>query len=231
MTGWITGLAVAGWLGILTSISPCPLATNIAAVSYLGRHLHSRRMAVAGAVIYAFGRAGVYIAIGLAIAWGLSSAPELSTFLQANIGPFVGPVLILVALVLLEWIQLPLDFGLAGQATANRMARWGLAGEFLLGALFALTFCPVSAALFFGALLPLALAGSGPLPYLVLYGLGTALPVAVIAVGIAFGAKGTPRLIAAIQSSQKFLRKGTASIILLVGIYLTLTLSLGLDRI
>lgn len=228
MTAWITGLVAAGWLGILTSISPCPLATNIAAVSYLGRHLHSRRMAVLGAVIYALGRASIYIVIGLAIAWGLSSAPNLSAFLQSNIGPFVGPVLILVALVLLDWIQLPLQFGVAGQATANRMAKWGLAGEFLLGALFALTFCPVSAALFFGALLPLVLGGDAPLSQLAVYGFGTALPVGVIAVALAFGAAGSAKIIAVIQSSQKHLRTGTAIVILLVGIYLTLTLSLEL---
>jgi len=228
MNSFAAGMLAAAWLGILTSISPCPLATNIAAVSYLGRHLHSRRLAIAGAVIYALGRASIYVVIGLLIAWGLASAPNLSTFLQANIGPFLGPVLILVGLALLDWIQLPLQFGVAGQATAGRMARWGLAGEFLLGALFALTFCPVSAALFFGALLPLVLAGSAPLPQLAVYGLGTALPVGVIAVALAFGAAGSARIIATIQSSQKYLRQGTAIVILLVGVYLTLTLSLML---
>lgn len=227
MTAWIAGLIAAGWLGILTSISPCPLATNIAAVSYLGRHLHSRQMAVLGALAYALGRASIYVVIGLAIAWGLSSAPNLSIFLQSNLGPFVGPVLILVALVLLDWIQLPLQFRVADQSTANRIAKWGLAGEFLLGALFAITFCPVSAALFFGALLPLVLGGEAPLSQLAVYGLGTALPVGLIAVALAFGAAASTKIIAAIQSSQKHLRFGTSVVILLVGIYLTLTVSIG----
>lgn len=184
-------------------------------------------MVVLGALTYALGRASIYVVIGLAIAWGLSSAHNLSIFLLSNLGSFVGPVLILVALVLLDWIQLPLQFGMVDQSTANRMAKWGLAGEFLLGALFALTFCPVSAALFFGALLPLVLGGEAPLPQLAVYGLGTALPVGLIAVALAFGAAASTKIIAAIQSSQKHLRFGTSVVILLVGIYLTLTVSIG----
>ncbi len=223
----IAGMAAAGWLGILTSISPCPLATNIAAVSYLGRRMHSRRMAVAGAVAYATGRAAVYVILGLIITWGLSNAPALSNSLQNHIGPFLGPLLILVALVLLGWIELPVRFGVAGQSTATRLAGWGLAGEFFLGALFALTFCPVSAALFFGALLPMAIAAPTPLPALAFYGFGTALPVGVLAIALAFGMHGSSKMISAIQKSRGLLGNITGGVLLLVGIYLTLTLSLG----
>ncbi len=226
MTSFGTGLLAAGWLGILTSISPCPLATNIAAVSYLGRHLHSRRMAALGALAYAAGRTAVYIVIGLAVAWGLSSSPRLSAFLQGNIGPFVGPVLILVALVLLGWIRLPIDFSAGGQATAERLASFGVAGEFLIGALLALTFCPVSAALFFGTVIPLALASASPLPPLAVYGIGTALPVAAVSVSAALGLAASDKLLAAIQRWQGPMQKVTAALVLLIGIYLTLTLSL-----
>ena len=226
MTSFGTGLLAAAWLGILTSISPCPLATNIAAVSYLSRRMHSRRLAALGAVAYAAGRTAVYIVIGLAVAWGLSSSPQLSAFLQTNIGPFVGPVLILVALVLLGWIRPPIDFRAGGQATAERLASFGVAGEFLIGALFALTFCPVSAALFFGTLIPLALASASPLPLLVAFGVGTSVPVAVISLSVVLGLGSSGKMLAAIQRWQGPMQKVTATLILLIGIYLTLTLSL-----
>jgi cytochrome c biogenesis protein CcdA len=226
MTSLSTGLLAAAWLGILTSISPCPLATNIAAVSYLSRRMHSRRLAALGALAYAAGRTAVYVAIGLVVAWGISSSPRLSAFLQENIGPFVGPVLIVVALVLLGWIRLPLDVRLGGQTTAERLASLGVAGEFLIGALFALTFCPVSAALFFGTLIPLALASASPLPPLAVYGIGTALPVAAVSVTGALGLASSGKMLAVIQRWQSPLQNLTASLILLIGIYLTVTLSL-----
>ena len=220
------GLIAAGWLGILTSISPCPLATNIAAVSYLGRRMHSRRMAVLGAMGYAAGRTAIYVVIGLVVGWGISSSPRLSAFLQGNIGPFVGPVLIVVALVLLGWIRLPLDFRAGGQKTAEQLASLGVAGEFLIGALFALTFCPVSAALFFGTLIPLALASTSPLPPLVAFGVGTSVPVAAISVSVALGLGSSGKMLATIHGWQGALQNLTATLILLIGIYLTVTLSL-----
>lgn len=224
----ISALLAALWLGLLTSVSPCPLATNIAAVSFLSRRMHSRRMAVAGAVAYAVGRAVVYVLLGLLLTLGLAAAPTLSTFLQTRLLPFVGPLLIIVALVLLGWIRLPLDFGFHNPKAAGRLARLGLLGEFLLGMLFALTFCPVSAALFFGTLLPLAVATPVPLPVLAVYGIGTALPVGVLAVLIALGLASAGKMIAALQHYQGRVRAATAAVILLVGLWLTLRSSLGL---
>lgn len=224
----ISALLAALWLGLLTSVSPCPLATNIAAVSFLSRRMHSRRMAVAGAIAYALGRALVYVLIGLLLALGLAAAPAVSTFLQTQLLPFVGPLLMLVALVLLDWIRLPLDFGFHDQKAAGRLAAFGLLGEFLLGMLFALTFCPVSAALFFGTLLPLAVATPLPLPVFAVYGLGTALPVGVLAVLIALGLASAGKMIAALQHYQGRVRAATAVVILLVGLWLTLSASFGL---
>lgn len=224
----LSAMLAALWLGLLTSVSPCPLATNIAAVSFLACRMHSRRMAVAGAVAYATGRAAVYVIIGLLLALGLAAAPTVSTFLQTQLLPFVGPLLIVVALVLLDWIHLPLDFGFHNQKAAGRLASLGLLGEFLLGMLFALTFCPVSAALFFGTLLPLAVASPLPIPLFAVYGIGTALPVGVLAVLIALGLASAGKLIAALQRWQGRVRAATAAVILLVGLWLTLSASLGL---
>lgn len=221
-------MLAALWLGILTSVSPCPLATNIAAISFLSRRIHKRGMAVAGAIAYTLGRATVYTVIGVILAIGLAAAPSLSNFLQSNLLPFIGPVLILVALVLLGWISLPFEFGFSNQLKASRLASLGLAGEFFLGVLFALTFCPVSAALFFGTLLPMALSTPFALPIFATFGIGTALPVGLLAVSIALGLSSTSSMLALIQKWQVYIRNGTAAIILAVGLWLTMSASFGI---
>ncbi len=220
----ITSWFIAAWLGVLTSISPCPLATNIAAVSFLARRMHSRRLAVAGALAYASGRAAIYLVIGLLVTWGLATAPTLSTLLQQNVAPFIGPLLIVVGLVLLGWLSLPIQFGLSSSATAERLAGLGLLGEFLLGMVFALTFCPVSAALFFGTLLPLAVVGGAAWTLLLIYGVATAIPVGVIAVLLALGANLPRKILGGIQRWQGLVGKITGTAILLVGVWLTVRL-------
>ncbi|MGW8258007.1 MAG: hypothetical protein ACWGMZ_11015, partial [Thermoguttaceae bacterium] len=49
------GVLSALWLGILTSISPCPLATNIAAISYIGRRVDSSKQVFLTGLVYTLG--------------------------------------------------------------------------------------------------------------------------------------------------------------------------------
>lgn len=219
----LAALAAAAWLGIVTSISPCPLATNIAAVSFLARRLDSRRRAVLGVATYAAGRAVAYAAIGIIVAAGLAAAPHASQFLQRFLQPFLGPLLIGVALVLLGWIPVRLDFGPARPGASEGLVQRGLPGAFALGVLFAVTFCPISAALFFGSLMPLALASDGPMLLIVVYGLATALPVAVPALLIVLGAGSAARVMNDVQRWQGRVQAATAWAILAVGAYLTLS--------
>jgi cytochrome c-type biogenesis protein len=224
----IAALAVAAWLGIVTSISPCPLATNIAAVSYLGRRLDSRQLAAFGVLSYATGRALAYAIIGLAVAWGLAAAPQASMFLQHALLPFMGPVLIFVGLVLLGWIPLKISFGAARPGSAEGLANCGLPGAFLLGLLFALTFCPISAALFFGSLLPLALTSESQVPLFVVYGLATALPVGALALLVVLGAGSAAQVMKNVQRWQARVQAITAGVIVAVGVYLALSGTLKL---
>lgn len=217
----------AAWLGLLTSVSPCPLATNIAAVSFLARRVDSSRRATLGVISYASGRATAYATIGLLVAWGVAAAPATSRILQSALEPFIGPLLIVVGLVLLGWIPLNLNFGPAKPGATEGLANRGLPGAFLLGALFAITFCPTSAALFFGSLLPLSLTTPTQLPLFVIYGLATALPVAVVALAVLFGAQAGAKLVGGLQRWQRALQIANGWLIVVIGIYLTLSGTLG----
>lgn len=171
-------------MGILTSISPCPLATSIAATTVLARRLGNTRRAAAGVLAYTLGRVAAYALLAGILFFGLASMPALFAFLRQEVLPLVGPILILAGMVVLGWLPLPVHWKLGTSATADRISRRGIAGEFALGGLFALSFCPVSAALFFGSLIPLAATSPLSLGAVVLYGIGTALPVGIVS-GIA----------------------------------------------
>ena len=219
---WIA-LGSALWLGVVTSVSPCPLATNVAATSVLARRVGQRRRALAGAVAYTLGRVAAYGLLALIILAGVSSMPAVSTFLRETFLPLVGPILILAGMAVLGWLPLPFNFKAGGAKSAEKLASWGLLGEFSLGALFALSFCPVSAALFFGSLIPIAVASAMPALPVALYGIGTALPVGLIAIALVLSAEKASRTLNQIQRFQKVAVVLTGSVLTAVGLWLTLT--------
>ena len=88
------------WLGILTSISPCPLATNIAAISYIARRVDSPRHVLASGALYTLGRTISYVALGVLLVYSLVSAPVVSHVLQKYIGKIIGPLLVIVGMFL-----------------------------------------------------------------------------------------------------------------------------------
>ena len=216
------------WLGLLTSISPCPLASNLAAIAYLARRVESRRKALVGAAAYTLGRVAAYAAIAGLLALGVVGAPEISQNLQRWIGPLLGPLLILTAMVLLGLITLPFQFSATSQEKADRWISRGWWGEFVLGFLFALSFCPVSAALFFGSLIPLALGSGQPVLLVVLYGIGTAAPIAVLALLMAFSMNIASRAAGSIAKARPWISKVTGALLLIAGLYLTANQTLGI---
>lgn len=229
MTTEIAILATALWLGVVTSVSPCPLATNVAAISVLTRRVGHRRGAVASAVAYTAGRMAVYVGIALILFAGLISMPSVSAFLRTEILPLVGPILILVGMAVLGWLPLPISFQLVDGQKAERIAQWGLLGDFLIGALFALSFCPVSAALFFGSLVPLALPSAAPPITVAFYGMGTALPVGLIALLLVFSTEKAAAALGKLQHIEQYARRFTGTVLVLVGIWLTVSNLLPVD--
>lgn len=221
-------LGTALWLGVLTSISPCPLATNIAAISFIGRRLDSRPAVLLSGLLYTLGRVLAYVAIAAVIIAGLLAIPALSNWLQKYMHQLLGPLLVVAGMFLLDLFALPRSGGGTTEALGKRAAQAGAIGALLLGLLFAVTFCPVSAALFFGSLVPLALEQRSPVLMPVVYGLGTALPVVVFAVIIAFSAQALGRVFNALTAFARWAKLVTGVVFILTGIYLTLHYVFGL---
>ncbi len=222
METYALGAASALWLGILTSISPCPLATNVAAISYIGRRVGNTRAVFASGVLYTLGRMLAYVALAALLVASLLSAPGVSLALQKYMHKVIGPLLVLLGMVLLELLT-PGRFNVGlGSHLQERAARWGMGGAGIMGILFALTFCPVSAVLYFGNLVPLAVKFHSTLVLPSLYGLGTGLPVLAFAVVIAFGAQSVGKLYAGLAQIEWWARRATGLVLILLGIYFSL---------
>jgi cytochrome c biogenesis protein CcdA len=222
VSGWLWAALTASWLGILTSLSPCPLATNITAISFVGRRTGSPRGVLLAGLLYALGRTAVYVLIGTLLVSSLLSASSVSIALQAWMSKILGPLLILVGMVMLDLVRITLKGRGFGARFQQRVERWGILGALALGVVFALTFCPVSAALFFGSLIPLSIQhGSGVvLPFL--FGIGTALPVIVVSVLLASGARFLGSLFSKMTQVERWMRWTTGAVFVGVGIYLSL---------
>lgn len=226
-SAWLA-VGSALWLGILTSISPCPLATNIAAVSYVGRQVGSTRAVLLAGGLYTAGRALAYAVLGAAAVWSLMSMVAVSSFLQGGFRRALGPLLIAVGFLLLGLIKLDLPGIGVSDGLQRRVDRSGIWGAGLLGIVFALSFCPVSAGLFFGSLVPLAAGRGSPLLLPALFGIGTALPVAAFAVLIAAGAGWLGKALDRVQTFEIWARRVTAMVFIAVGVYETLRWTLYL---
>lgn len=215
------GAVSALWLGILTAMSPCPLATNIAAVSFIGKQYRSTSRVVLSGLAYVFGRMAAYLGLGAMLVAGILSTPGLSGFLQKSMNKILGPILILAGMVLLDLLRFPTFGEGIGEKVREKAGKGGLPGAVLLGVLFALSFCPVSAALFFGSLVPLSVARDSPVIYPLLFGFGTGIPVIAFAVMIAFGMRSIEAVFRGVTRVEPWVRRITGVIFIVAGLYYT----------
>jgi len=222
MEGSFGGAILAFWLGILTSISPCPLATNIAAMSYLGKKVGRAGQVLLSCAAYTLGRAIVYVGLGLLIAESLLSIPGASNFLQKYMNKLLGPILILVGMFLLELLTFDFRVSAGSEQLREKAAARGILGAGLLGVLFALAFCPVSAALFFGSLVPLSIEHRSPIAFPCLYAVGTALPVLAFALLLALGAQQVGKVFTQVSRIEWWARRITGAVFVVAGIYYSL---------
>jgi cytochrome c biogenesis protein CcdA len=220
VTEFMLAAASAVWLGVLTSISPCPLATNIAAISYIGRRVDSTRHVLLAGLLYTVGRVAAYVVLAFLIVGTALSSPGISLFLQKYMHLLLGPMLIIVGMFLVGLVRINLGGGGVSDAVKARVDALGIWGAVVLGALFALAFCPTSAALFFGNVMA-SLSARSTVLLPMLYGVGTALPVIVFAVLIAMGSQKLGHAFNAVSKAEFWARTLTGAAVLIVGLWMT----------
>ncbi|MFA7319258.1 MAG: aromatic aminobenezylarsenical efflux permease ArsG family transporter [Parcubacteria group bacterium] len=206
-------------LGVMTSISPCPLATNITAIAYLSKDTKTPKNTLIGGLMYTLGRALSYTLLATLIYFGLSSF-EIAKLFQGWGDKVLGIVLILISLVMSGVIKI--NFG-SKSNRVEKVKEWlaskGYLGALLLGMLFALAFCPYSGVIFFGILVPLVLKSAESFLLPTLFALGTGLPVIVFSFILAFSVGKVSELYNAMSKIEKIMRYSVAMVFLLAGIY------------
>lgn len=206
-------------LGLLTAIAPCPLATNITATAYIAKTITNKKKVILSGLLYTLGRVFSYTLIGAIIYFGASKF-QIAKLFQGNGEKYIGFVLIIIGLIMLDIIKL--NFLSGGNFTdklSERFKTKGLLGSFLLGALFALAFCPYSGALFFAMLIPMTLSASAGLALPVVFSVGTGLPVILFAFVIAFSMEKLGMYFKAVTKVEKIMRIVAGVVFIITGLY------------
>ncbi|MCC7332755.1 MAG: sulfite exporter TauE/SafE family protein [Flavobacteriales bacterium] len=214
-----TPLLAAFALGLLTAIAPCPLATNITATAFIAKTITDKKKVLLSGLLYTLGRVFSYTLIGAIIYFGASKF-QIAKVFQGNGEKYIGFVLIIIGLIMLDVIKL--NFIKGGNFTdrlSEKFKTKGLLGSFLLGALFALAFCPYSGALFFAMLIPMTLSADAGLALPVVFSFGTGLPVILFAFVIAFSMEKLGMYFKAITKVEKIMRFVAGLVFILTGLY------------
>nr|WP_320120487.1 aromatic aminobenezylarsenical efflux permease ArsG family transporter [uncultured Marinifilum sp.] len=208
-------------LGIMTAISPCPLATNITATAYISKNLGDKRKIFFNGLVYTLGRAVSYTAIGLILFFGASKF-DVSSFFNTYGERLLGPLLIIIGIFMLDLISI--KFPGVGSIT-NKLNGEKIRGKYwgalLMGMIFALAFCPYSGVLYFGMLIPLSISQTNGLILPVVYAIATGLPVIIIAYLLAFTLSGVGNFYNKVKSFEFWFRKVAALIFIIAGLYFT----------
>jgi len=206
-------------LGLMTAISPCPLATNITATAFISKNISNKRMVFLSGIIYSLGRAFSYSAIGLILYFGASKF-HIARFFNQNGEKFLGPLLIIIGLIMLNIIK----FNFLGttnfsERLSSKFKDKGLLGSFFIGMIFALAFCPYSGALFFGMLIPMAISDANGLILPLVFAIGTGLPVILFTYLLAFAAGSVGVFYSKITKIEKQMRYIAAVVFIITGLY------------
>ncbi len=211
-------LITAFLLGLMTAISPCPLATNITALAYISKDVESKYNVFLNGLYYTLGRALSYTILGLIIYLGASKF-HVSRVIQSNGERWLGPVLIVIGILMLGFIRLPGSSGSFMQRSADKVKLGNGWGALFLGMIFALAFCPYSGVLFFGMLMPMVLSQPSGLLLLPDFAIATGLPVIMLAWFLAFSIGGIGKFYNRIKIFEVWFRRIVAVLFILTGFY------------
>ena len=212
-------------LGLLTAISPCPLATNITAIGYISRDIESKKRILWNGILYTVGRCIAYSILGAILIYILHKGENMF-FIQKNVSKWgemlISPAMILIGSFMLFGDRLNLPrFGFSGNLETNKLN--GIWRSLLLGMLFAMAFCPTSGLLYFGMLIPMSAQATGGYFLPIVFAFATGIPVILVAWIIAYSMAGIGKFYNHIKVFQKWLNRVVAILFILVGIYYAYT--------
>ena len=211
---WISALV----LGFMTSISPCPLATNITAIGFISKDIDNRNRVFINGLLYTLGRAITYTAIALVLYLGADQF-KFSGFFQQYGEKILGPLLIIIGLFMLDVIKIKFP-GMNGLTSKmENKSRWSYFDAILLGMVFALAFCPYSGVLYFGMLVPMTISSASGLYLPVLFAIATGIPVIIVSWILAYTLSGICGFYKKIKSFEIWFRRVIAILFIIVGIY------------
>lgn len=206
-------------LGIMTAISPCPLATNITAIAFIGKNIENKRIVFINGLLYTLGRAISYVVLGVILFFGASKF-HVATFLQSNGEKFLGPLLLVIGVFMLDFIKIKFP-GL--DKITDRFQyiekRNSSIGAVLMGILFALAFCPYSGVLYFGMLIPITISSTSGLILPLIFAIATGLPVIIFAYLIAFTLSSVGKLYNRLKVFELWFRRAVSVVFIIIGLY------------
>jgi len=206
-------------LGIMTAISPCPLATNITAIGFISKDIENRKRIFFNGLWYTLGRAISYTVLALILYLGASTF-QIARFFQSNGEKFLGPLLIIIGLFMLDVIKINFPgFGSLAERFEKNKKKNNWWSSLLIGMVFALAFCPYSGALYFGMLIPLTVSSASGLILPFVFAIATGLPVIIVAYLLAFSLSSLGNFYNNVKIFEKWFRRVVAVLFILVGIY------------
>jgi threonine/homoserine/homoserine lactone efflux protein len=211
---WVTALV----LGLMTAISPCPLATNITAIGFISKDIENRNRVFYNGLFYTLGRVITYTSIALIIFLGADQF-KFGGFFQRYGERIIGPLLILIGIIMLDVIKIKFP-GFSGMTSRlENRKRWRYIDAVLLGVIFALAFCPYSGVLYFGMLIPMTVSSASGLYLPVIFAVATAIPVILFAWFLAYTISGVGKIYRRIKTFEIWFRRIIAILFIAVGIY------------
>ena len=211
---WLTALL----LGFMTAISPCPLATNITAVGFIGKDLENRNRVFVNGLLYTLGRAVSYTALALIIYLGADQF-KFSGFFQRYGEKVLGPLLIIIGLLMIDVLKIKFPGMNKLTSKMESKTKWGTFDSLLLGMIFALAFCPYSGVLYFGMLIPLTVSSASGLYLPIVFAIATGIPVIIFAWLLAYSVGSIGGVYNKLRSFEIWFRRVVAVLFIGTGLY------------
>lgn len=210
-------------LGLMTAISPCPLATNISAIGFISRDIENRKRVFMSGLVYTLGRAISYTALAVILFFGASQF-DISMIFQGWGEKFLGPLLIIIGLFMLDVIKLKFP-GLSGLTEKiGEKSKGSYWSSLLLGIVFALAFCPYSGVLYFMMLIPMTISSASGLYLPVVFALATGIPVIIFAWLLAYAVGNVGKMYTRIKAFELWFRRIVSVLFIIIGIYYSISL-------